>query len=294
MSRLLLSIDDLDDDEIRSLLDRAHALAAGVPTRTLAPLVGLLFLAESTRTRVGFASAAARLGGSSVEVSTARDGAEMSTAESFGDTVRTLTGMVDVLVVRTPYDLDRRALAEVALTPLVSGGHSSAEHPTQALIDVLAIEAERGPVGDQRIMMCGDLTMRAVRSLLRLFERMPPARLTLVAPPGRSVDPRTLSPRLAARISPGSPDDLATTDVLYMPGLPAGRGSDHLDGASRARYAVSAERLAGLPADAIVLCPLPVVDEIDEPARRDSRVRIFEQSDRGVFLRIALLEHLLS
>lgn len=295
MRRLLLSIDDLGDGEIRSLLDRAHVLARGGPAiRDHAPLVGLIFLSESTRTRVGFAAAAARLGGSSVEVTSARGGMQMSAAESFEDTVRTLTGMVDLVVVRTPHELDRQALREVAVTPLISGGHGSVEHPTQALIDVLAIECERGPVGEQRITLCGDLTMRAVRSLLRLFDRMPPAQLTLVAPPGRSVELRHLSPRLSARTIVRSPGSLLDTDVLYLPGLPAGRGPDYLDAGDRARYAVTSDRLATLPANAVVLCPLPVVDEMDADARRDPRVRMFEQSDRGVALRVALLEHLLS
>jgi aspartate carbamoyltransferase catalytic subunit len=295
VSRLLLSIDDLGDREIRSVLDRAHVLATGEPAvRDHSPLVGLLFLSESTRTRVGFAAAAARLGGSSVEVTSARDGTQMSAAESFEDTVRTLTGMVDLVVVRTPNELDRVALGKVAVAPVISGGHGSVEHPTQALIDVLAIESERGPVGEQRITLCGDLTMRALRSMLRLFERMPPAQLRLVAPPGRSVELSDLSPQLSARTIVSSPDDLADTDVLYLPGLPAGRGADHLDAGARARYAVTTDRLATLSADAVVLCPLPVVDEVDAGARLDPRVRMFEQSDRGVALRVALLEHLLA
>jgi aspartate carbamoyltransferase catalytic subunit len=34
---------------------------------------------------------------------------------------------------------------------------------------------------------------------------------------------------------------------------------------------------------------MPVIDEIDERARRDRRVRFFDQSDLGLYVRMAVL-----
>ena len=294
MTRLLLSVDDLDDREIRAILDRAHQLAGGAaPSIVQRPLVGLVFFSESTRTRLGFAAAAARLGGSSLDLRAARDAVGMSAAESFEDTVRTVSGMVDVIVVRTSFDLDRSALANAAAAPLVSGGHGAQEHPTQALLDVLAIESERGPVSEQRITLCGDMTMRASRSLLRLLSRNLPQSLSIVAPPGRRAHGVDLSAELARRTTEVEPEDMGATDVLYLPGLPAGEGDHYLDDDARGTYAATAERMRMLPADAVILCPMPAIDEVDPVTRRDPRLRMFQQSDRGVFLRMSVMEHLL-
>src|SRR5438270_3407314 len=105
--RAICSIDDLTVEEIRALLDAARAYAQGtLPSRRVPFSVGLLFLAPSLRTRAGYATAAVRLGGVPVEVEQLRAAPGTSAAETFGDTLRTLSGMVDVTVVRTPFAVE--------------------------------------------------------------------------------------------------------------------------------------------------------------------------------------------
>ena len=66
---MIVGVDDLGTEEIRQILSRAAGLRAGAASQpTRPPLVGLLFLETSLRTRVGFAAAAARLGGQCVDV----------------------------------------------------------------------------------------------------------------------------------------------------------------------------------------------------------------------------------
>ena len=69
-SRLLLSVDDLSDEAVRGILDRAsmHSLHSVQPLRTCHPIVGLVFLEASLRTRIGFAAAALRLGWHPIDV----------------------------------------------------------------------------------------------------------------------------------------------------------------------------------------------------------------------------------
>lgn len=81
--------------------------------------------------------------------------------------------------------------------------------------------------------------------------------------------------------------------MLYLVGLPAGSGPVFLGESDRRRYALTPAVLAELPEEAVVLSPMPVIDEIDPQARSDPRVRIFEQSDLGVPLRMALVTDLL-
>jgi len=288
---LLLSIDQLGAADVAELLEAARWFAlqgrAKSPGRSFS--VGLLFLASSLRTRVGFAEAAVRLGGIPITVSDLRSGPDMTDDESFTDTLRTVTGMVDVTVVRVPFLLDHTMVRSSCVSPLVNGG-DGAEHPTQALIDVFAIEEERGPIANLRIALCGDLTMRAVRSLVKLLELMPPRSLTLVAPPGRDRPGGSLKEPLASRTTAAvALDRLGNVDVLYMAGLPAGRAENLLDRRARAPFVLTDTVVAKLPHDAIVLSPMPVIDEISPGARHDPRIRMFAQNDRGIAVRMAVL-----
>ena len=295
LTRHLLRIDHITDAEVVEIFSQARRMEREAPGPGLRrPVVGLLFLSSSLRTRIGFATAAARLGGTPLDVSEARSTAQMSAPESFDDTLRTLSGMVDLVVVRTPFDLDIDRTMTVARAPVVNGGDGTCAHPTQALIDLFAIEELVGPIGEQHVAISGDLTMRATRSLLRLLSRFPPRHLTLVAPPSRSTHDIRLGDELAARTSTGDRNDLAGADVLYLPGLPATSGDDHLRADARQQYAFDAKAAEVLPSHATVLSPLPVVDEVHVDVRSDPRVRMFEQSDLAVSVRASILAWLLA
>jgi aspartate carbamoyltransferase catalytic subunit len=286
----LLDIDDLADPALEQLLSPAGARPASIRR----PFVtGLLFLSASLRTRVGFAVATARLGGTPVVVAAARDTPEMSRAESLADTLRTLGGMVDAVVIRPGQSLDRALVRASSPVPVVNGGDPGGEHPTQALIDVFAMERLAGPVRDLHIGICGDLTLRATRSLLALLSRRPPRQLTLIAPPPRSGHRVALSPALVSRTDQRPEADFSGFDVLLLPGLPEGLAAGRLGEPERAAYALTEQTASTLPRDAIVLSPMPVIDEISAAARHDPRIRMFEQNDLGVQVRMAVLRYLL-
>lgn len=283
------------DAEIATLLTwaRAELAGSGLPATKRPFTVGLLFLSPSLRTRVGFSVAASRLGGAPVDVAGSRWAPGMSDAESFADTLRAVSGMVDIVVVRVPFVLDRDVVASCSVAPLVNAG-DGVEHPTQAIVDLLAVEEERGPLDSLSIGVCGDLNSRSARSLLKVLERTPPRRLTLMSPGERHVPEPMSGGALAERTVVLDRADFADLDVLYLPGLPEGTDDNRLDATRRAEFALTAERQAELPADAVVLSPLPLIDEVSEEARGDPRLRFFAQSDRGVAVRMAVLRTLLS
>ena len=104
--------------------------------------------------------------------------------ESWQDTLRTVAGYTDILIARIGHPLSRAELTDWLMRPLLNGGDfgPNAEHPSQALIDLFAME-RLGAVTELRIAVCGDLRMRVVRSLLRLLARTPPRRLVLITDP---------------------------------------------------------------------------------------------------------------
>lgn len=292
--RHLLSIDDLAEAEVWSVLERASAFSNGKSTPAPRELygervVGTLFLSSSTRTRVGFEVAAQRLCARTVSITQMRYDDRMSGAESVADALRVVSGMVDVLVCRGPVVLAAEAAAGPALCPILNGGDRQ-EHPSQALIDLAAIQQWIGPHNEARVLILGDLTMRASRSLLGLFARFPPADLLLCAPPSR----RDLGSMIPAdRVTWIEPEDIKDVDVVIVTGLAPGVGHGAIPERERRRYSITLDLLTRLPSHALIHSPMPVIDEICPEGRSDPRNRMFEASDLAVGVRMALLELLL-
>lgn len=255
--------------------------------------MGLLFLETSLRTRVGFAAATARLGGQFIDIAERR-GNTVSMPEGWADTLRVVSGYVDLIVARPGRPLDAwPPLTELLVSSFLNGGDAGpqGEHPSQALIDLYAIEQARGPVSGLTVAICGDLQMRAVRSLIRLFARFPPRHLVTISDPrlndnnGNDNNGNDKN----GNAEPRQPWDVGDVDVLYVAGIPHGA----LDEPGRARLRVDRKALAALSPDAVVLSPMPVIDEIATPARPDPRIGMFRQSDDALFVRMALIEALL-
>jgi aspartate carbamoyltransferase catalytic subunit len=151
-----------------------------------------------------------------------------------------------------------------------------------------------GPIRSLAVGVTGDLSMRATRSLLRAFTVLPPKSIRLMAPHARRGDAAELVVTLGSRVAWGEPGDLTGLDLLYVGGLPAGGAGGALDAQARAAFAFGGEARQRLPLHALVLSPMPVIDEISADARHDARIRIFEQNRLGQFIRMALLLRALS
>lgn len=288
----LLRVDDLHAADVDDILARAEHARTGSLDRLDGRIISTVFLSPSTRTRLGFEIAAARLGGTAVGLNEVRATGHGVPPETLADTVRVCSGMSDVVVVRADETMTLTSVADGARCPVVNGGDAF-EHPTQALLDRFAIEQLVGPIGELHIGITGDLTMRSTASLLALFGMAPPRRLSLFAAPGRA--PRaSLSPELVPRTDQPEDPDFSEVDVLLLHGLPPGHGAARLDDATRARWGLSEVTADRLAAGAVVLSPGPVIDEISPSCRHDPRIRVFEQSDLGVFLRMAILSWLLA
>lgn len=284
-ARRILRIDDLTDDDIDTVLEHAHRSAAGVKPRRTGALIGLAFFETSLRTRVGFTAAAHRIGAHVVEVDERR-ASEISMPESLTDTIRVMSGYVDALVVRSgrpSVELAGSARADVGWLNAGDRG-ANAEHPSQALADLFAIERLCGPIERQRIAVCGDLRSRAARSLLAALARRRPESVALVTD-GSLLDGFVLPASLAPITRSVDRDGLHAATVLYAVGIPHGAAGEEV----RARLRVDRRMLETMRPNAAVLSPMPIIDEIASPARRDPRMRYFEQSDLALHVRSALL-----
>jgi aspartate carbamoyltransferase catalytic subunit len=143
-----------------------------------------------------------------------------------------------------------------------------------------------GPLGGINIAIVGDPRMRAVRSLLELLARQPPATVSVIADPEHAREVR-LPHALQAKARFTSWESLEDVDVLYVAGIPHAA----LPLARREALLATAARVERLPAHSILLSPMPVIDEIAREVRFLPCSRIYEQSDLGLFVRMAILEH---
>ncbi len=190
--RHLISIDDLDDEDLRSLVRRGVDFASG-KADGIRPLrdhiVGLLFRKTSTRTRTAFSAGALRLG---AQIVTYGPGdLQENTGETVEDTTRVLSRMVDVLVARTAADeQELRAFAAQQRMSVVNA-MSAQEHPTQALADLTTLHQRFGQVDGLRVLYVGEGNNTASALTLAL-SRFSGTELHLRTPAGYGVQPRYL------------------------------------------------------------------------------------------------------
>lgn len=286
-----LSISACTAEDIREVLEEAERLSAGEAFCKEDFSAVLLMLQPSLRTQLGFAEAVRRLGGVAHVVSSRRSIVGGTASESLPDTIRVVSGLTDVVIVRA--DGDVAASVAGCERPVVNAG-DDLEHPSQALVDLFAFRKVCGDWSALRIGVCGDLQMRAARSLLKALVLAPPAELRMIAPPSRRGDAGQIVRPLGENAFWGEAGEVEGLDILYLCGLPEHGAADHLDEPTRVAYAFNGVAADRLPESARVFSPMPVIDEISTSQRSDPRIAVYRQSVLGIYPRMALLRRLLS
>ena len=134
----LLSSADLNGDQTLELLRLAAALKLGEQRIDLGgKVLGLIFQKASTRTRVSFSVAMARLGGQTLDLNPAVT--QVGRGEPIADTARVLSRYVDVLAIRTFAQSELEEYAHWASIPVINA-LTDLEHPCQALADYLTLQ----------------------------------------------------------------------------------------------------------------------------------------------------------
>jgi ornithine carbamoyltransferase len=152
--RDLLSSADLSHDETLGLLDLAEDLKSGRRRVDLSgKVLGLIFSKASTRTRVSFSVAMARLGGQTLDLNPAVT--QVGRGEPVADTARVLSRYVDALAIRTFAQEELVEYAHWASIPVINA-LTDLEHPCQALADFLTLREAFGELGGLTLAYVGD------------------------------------------------------------------------------------------------------------------------------------------
>ncbi len=161
--RHFLDISALSKEDVRAILDEAHARKAArvdwpkAAADEDAPLDGyalaMIFQKNSTRTRVSFEIGMHQLGGKPI-VLNAND-TQLGRGETVEDTARVLSRMVDVVMIRANNHQDVVDFAAAAAVPVING-LTDLSHPCQIFADIMTIEEWSGDISGKTIAWLGD------------------------------------------------------------------------------------------------------------------------------------------
>jgi aspartate carbamoyltransferase catalytic subunit len=298
--RHVISSEQFDRPMLDRIFRRATALADVRDDRLAHRVMASLFYEPSTRTRLSFESAMLRLGGAVLGTEAAHTFSSAIKGETLEDPIRMVSAYADVIVLRHDQEGAAARAAAVASVPVVNAGDGPGEHPTQALLDLYTIEREIGHVEGVRIAFCGDLRFgRTARSLALLMTLYPGVRMTFVAPDivqvRRDILDRLEARGIECRLADQLTDVLDGIDVVYQTRVQKERFTDPAEyDLARTAIRIDAALMTQLPATAIVMHPLPRIDEIAPEVDADPRAAYFRQAANGVAIRMALLEMLLA
>ena len=262
-------------------------------------ILASIFYEPSTRTRLSFESAMMRLGGNVISTENAREFSSAIKGETVEDTVRMVAGYADAIAMRHHEEGALARAVAVAEVPILNAGDGPGEHPTQALLDLYTIHHELGRIDDLRIAMVGDLKYgRTVRSLSLLLRQTNNCHIIFVAPPQVDMRDDVKDALDAAGVSWEEQPDLdiamSSADVVYQTRIQKERFDSEEDYlAVKGTYIITARQMDLLGEHAVVMHPLPRVDEIAVEVDADPRAAYFRQARNGVYVRMALLNQLL-
>jgi aspartate carbamoyltransferase catalytic subunit len=292
-----LEISQLSHEDITALLQRAMYFKQyhnypRYPQHSLATL----FYEHSTRTRISFERAAHHLAMPCVSVDLAHSSEQKG--ETMQDTLRTLCAMgVRLFVVRHSQSFVPQILADAFddRAQIINAGDGTHAHPSQALLDMMTILEHKSDLKSLKIAIVGDLRhSRVSHSLQCICAILGVGELVLVAPDiwqpeivhygtsttSLSVGLKDADVVIALRVQQ---ERLQATEQLNL--------ADY-----RRDYAITSNTMAKAKPDAILMHPGPVNRgvELDSDVADGSQSVILQQVSNGVFMRMAILDALIS
>ena len=296
----IISIRDLSKDNLEEIYSKTNEIIEmkAEERREIArgKTLGYLFFEPSTRTRLSFQSAMALLGGTSFGIADATS-SSVQKGESLADTVRIMSGYTDAIVLRHSLDGSSKFAAEVSSKPIINAGSGTEEHPTQAIQDLYTIKKELGKIDGKNIGIVGDLKYgRTVYSLLYGLSNYD-VNVHLISPESlkiRSDSTYNLKENLSYTESENIDEYIEDLDVLYVTRIQKERFPDEEEYVKvKGSYVIGQDVVNKMKDDAILLHPLPRIDEISTDVDSSKQAKYFQQAEYGKFTRAAILSLLL-
>jgi ornithine carbamoyltransferase len=293
--RDFLDLADLDPEELREILELAHAIKKGRWTER--PLAGrhiaMLFQKPSHRTRVSFEVGIARLGGTTTTL-TEQD-VQLGVRESVSDAAHVLDQYVDGVVARLRAHQDLLELSSASTKPVING-LTERSHPCQVLADLMTLEEVGGDLSRQHLVYIGDGN-NVVTSLIEAAALSGLA-LTIISPGGYQPAASILD--RARSIEAGIDHIKLTTDIGAVDGATAiytdvwaSMGQESERDARRkdfAEYQVNGAVMEAAPRAVFMHClPAHRGEEVTDEVIDGPRSVVFQQAGNRLYAQMALM-----
>ena len=299
-SRHFRSLIDINAQEFKRIIKKAidykkmdedNCIQNTHTNKTLA----MIFKKNSTRTRVAFETAMYKLGGHAIFLS--EDTTQLKRGEDMSDTARVLSGMVDLIMMRTNSHEEIKELAKFSSIPVING-LCNLFHPCQLLADMQTINEIKGDdfnkltiawIGDGNNMCNSYINASKLLGF----------KLKISTPNGYEPDNYTLE-KFGENVElcdiPGSAADNAdvvTTDVWSSMG-----DENEVEERKRAfkSYQVNMNLMSKTKNDSIFLHCLPAHrgEEIDNDIIDSKYSKVWQQAHNRLYSSMALIDFLLS
>lgn len=299
----LLRIADLlpaDLDRLLTIAGEAKCFPRGVVPLLQGETVVCYFSKPSTRTRLSFATAIARLGGVAEFVGPTE--LQLGRGETIEDTARVISRYAAAFVIRTFDDEDVRRFADAASIPVINAltdGH----HPCQALADLLTLKERFGSLPGRKVAYLGDGN-NVAHSLMEACS-MAGVDVAVATPPGYQPDDEVVltAERLAATsgalvtvtmdpLKAAADADAVYTDVWVSMGTPETERNARV--ASLAAYRVDEAVMAEAKPGAMFMHCLPAHrgDEVVASVIDGPQSVVFDQAENRLHTAVAVLADL--
>lgn len=256
-------------------------------------VVAALFFEPSTRTRLSFETAANRLGARVITVASAAS-SSAAKGESLADSIRTIDGYVDVIIMRHPMKGSAQIAADNAKHPFINAGDGAGQHPTQALLDIYTILKEKGALGGLTVTFVGDLKNGRTVHSLGYFMALYGNKMIFVSPKSLRM-PEEITADLKNRGGEIEETDdlkkaLSVSDIVYVTRVQRERFENPEDYEKvKGLYIINREMINRAKKGITILHPLPRVDEISTDVDDYEGAAYFRQAHNGLYVRMALL-----
>ena len=293
----ILSAMQFNKDELNLIMNTAAYFERKVKNEEINNLVGTivasLFFEPSTRTRLSFESAANRVGAKVVSMAGASS-SSTAKGESLVDTIRTVDGYVDAIIMRHPMKGAADIAAKEAVHPILNGGDGAGQHPTQALLDIYTMRKEKGFLGGHTVTFLGDLKYGRTVHSLGYFMNLYNNRMIFASPDSLKM-PAEITADLRSKganiVETGDVEAaLAESDIVYVTRVQRERFEDIADYEKvKGIYVVDRELINKAKPGITIMHPLPRVDEITMDVDAYEGAAYFRQAHNGMYVRMALL-----
>lgn len=259
-------------------------------------VVATLFYEPSTRTRFSFESAVHRLGGSVITTENGKEFSSASKGETIEDSIRVISAYADMIVMRHYEDDSSKRGMSASLVPLINAGSGKSQHPTQALLDAYTIYENFGTLENKKIAVVGDLLRgRTCDSLVYLLSKYKGNTFYFVAQENSQVKQSLREYLLENKIQFVEVDNLDAildkVDVLYMTRVQKERFATVEEyEQAKGSLILDSKNIQKMKEEALIMHPLPRVDEVTTGVDSDKRAKYFEQAANGLWVRMAVLK----